>query len=123
MIEIGDPSYTIKDGMLILLEDFTYEDMHIKEGYKWDGASIPKVLENCFGSKTSPNYVLATLIHDYVYGSRTKSKKWADRIFFRLLIREGTAIHKAIYMYLAVRWFGIFGWWLAKFRREERQST
>ena len=36
----------------------------INKGYRWDGASIPRVFWRLIGSKTEPEFQIASLLHD-----------------------------------------------------------
>jgi hypothetical protein len=45
-------------------------------------------------------------VHDYCYVEAVNSKAWADRLFYKNLIRAGVRKPKARLMYLAVKVFG-----------------
>lgn len=36
----------------------------IESGYRWDGASIPRIFWRLIGSKTAPEFQIASLLHD-----------------------------------------------------------
>lgn len=58
-----------------LLNNISYESKRLKgmidsininKGYSWDGATIPKIFWSIVGSKYNPEYLPATLIHDWL---------------------------------------------------------
>ena len=98
-----------------LLEEINYkvttkaEIIHIsvKEGFEYDGASIPPIFWSLIGSPFSGKYRMAALIHDALYASNYTTKKIADDIFYNMMINEGVAKWKAALMYTSVF---VFGW-------------
>ena len=37
----------------------------IPDGYKWDGASIPRLFHRVIGANTNNNFLIASMLHDY----------------------------------------------------------
>lgn len=85
--------------------------LKIWSGYRWDGASGPAI--------DTENFMLPSLIHDALYqiireGNYNRRinrllRKYADQVLKELLLKEGTSIIRANYVYIAVRTFG--GMW------------
>jgi len=98
-----------KNDLLVLKNTAHYEinedEYNILAGFKYDGASIPKVFWSLIGGKFHPDFQLAALLHDYMYAMKLGRNK-ADRYFHRLLLKRGVSKIKARLMYLAVSWFG-----------------
>ena len=96
------------------LEDVSYKytsknkeiTVFVKEGFIFDGASIPKVLWGIIGSPFSGKYRMAALIHDALYTVHDVDRKEADDIFFNQMKAEGVARWRMYAMYSAVRFFG-----------------
>lgn len=92
------------------------------EGYKEDGAGVvvPKGFVTDFASIPrflwpilSPwdVYCKACIIHDYLYRTKTCSRKLADQTMYEAAIVIGTPKWKAKTLYIAVRLFGWKGWY------------
>lgn len=58
-INLSSLTVTLKDN----IDEVTF-DFVIDEGYKWDGASIPRVFWRLIGAKTDPRFLIPSLIHD-----------------------------------------------------------
>ena len=79
----------------VILMDFTEVESYkftIKEGYKWDGASIPRLFWRLIGPKTDQRFLIPSLIHDvlcenhdYIDGDRY----FSTCVFERLLYVSG----------------------------------
>ncbi len=39
-------------------------DIVIEKGYRWDGASIPRIFWHLIGTKTQPEFQIASMLHD-----------------------------------------------------------
>jgi hypothetical protein len=76
-------------------------DITVLEGFRWDGASIPRSLWSKIGCPM--DYAFESLIHDALYRSGLLDRKTADKIFHDLLIERGTSPVLAKAMYLALR--------------------
>ena len=78
----------------------------VKEGFEYDGASIPKAFWWLIGSPFSGNYRVAATIHDALYATQLATQKEADDIFYNIMVNEGVSVWKAKLMYTAVLAFG-----------------
>jgi hypothetical protein len=76
-------------------------------GFVTDFASIPRFLWWLFPKWGK--YGNASVIHDYLYSTRLRSRREADAIFYEGMIVLQTPRWQARLIYLAVRWFG----WIA----------
>lgn len=77
----------------------------IPKGFTSDGCSIPKGLRFLLGCPHTPEYVPASIIHDYLLENPEivrYDRKTASTIFFNALLNEGVSPLKAQIMYLAV---------------------
>jgi hypothetical protein len=98
-----------------LVQDFTVsvdrEIITVPTGYITDGSSIPRILWPVF----TPWYTearRASCIHDYIYSHLYKShtRKFADKAFKAILLKDGSSKFVAYIFYRAVRLFGRGGW-------------
>lgn len=75
----------------------TYEFV-IPKGYRWDGASIPRVFWRMIGSKTEPEFLIPSMIHDVLCENHRyvdNDRYFADKVFERLLYAAGVpAFHR-----------------------------
>ncbi len=85
-------------------------------GFITDFASVPRPLW-WFVSPTDKTVIRASLLHDYLYRTGSRSRKEADYLFYLKLLEDGTPKWKAWIMYQAVRLFGKRAW--GKYRRIE----
>lgn len=105
--------------------------IHVKKGFRWDGASVPKFLWS-FGMRPDGKHRAAALIHDYIYihegklppGSITAScnsvqdeiqhgsfsRLDADRLFGKMLEMGGVGPNKRRFMKYGVTYFGWIYW-------------
>ena len=77
----------------------------IPKGFSSDGCSIPKVLRFLLGCPHTPEYVPASIIHDYLLENPDivrYDRKTASTIFFHALLKEGVCPATAVIMFLAV---------------------
>ena len=104
----------VDDNVFILFEDVAVESLGysvtVKNGFDFDGASIPKWLWSIYGSPLNGNYVVASLIHDGLYASQKVSKKISDKIFLDVMKQSNVGYIKRTSMYLAVAMFGGKDW-------------
>jgi hypothetical protein len=89
-----------------LLDDLVYEDITVPKGFITNYASI-EVFHNVF---LFPFFALfagygnyASTVHDYLYTTRSVSRKAADDIFYDALRAEGVARWRAWLMWAGVR--------------------
>ena len=133
----------------VLLEDYSYSwnidarhpetgdkfelntTIHVKKGFRWDGASVPKILWP-FGLLPDGKHRAAALIHDFIYihkgklpsGSFTStypnkeihdqhgsfSRKDSDRLFGRMMKEAGVKGWKKTFMKWGVKTLGWIYW-------------
>lgn len=82
-INLTELKVTLRD----FIEDVTY-DFVINEGYKWDGASIPRIFWRLIGPKTDPRFLIPSLIHDVLcenHGYIDDNRYFSTMVFERLL--------------------------------------
>jgi hypothetical protein len=76
----------------------------IPKGFKWDGASIPRILWRLIGTPFSPAFMAPSMVHDYLYTKPGKmSRKEIDKLFLKLLIHNGVGGNLAKTIYTGVR--------------------
>ncbi len=84
----------------------------VPQGYKTDGASIPKPLWSIIGTPFQPNFITAAIVHDYHCNIRDGVVKLNSQmisvdemsdLFFDLLQLDGVSLPKAYSMEQAVR--------------------
>lgn len=79
---------------------------HIPKGFEWNGASIPKVFQALIGDPMDVQFLLASLVHDYLYHIGC-DRDIADQLFYMLLRKENGKFDipawKEQAMYAAVR--------------------
>lgn len=115
-----------------LNEDFSVENwIIVKDGFRWDGASVPKIFWN-WGFKTDGKHRAAALIHDFIYVNKGKlpqgsmiskyknqtaqnqygsfSRVDADRLFGRMMKEAGVSKLRRNLMWFAVSSFGWIYW-------------
>lgn len=103
--------YRREGKFLVLLKEYTYRDVVIPPGFKWDGATIPQLLKKDIGDSQDERFTEASLVHDYLYIYNLKKRRRCDELFFTILLKEDTPSFKAILMFIAVRLFGWYGFW------------
>ncbi len=111
-------------GEYTLHGNYTYTDrttvghplslIKVPDGFKYDGASVPRPLWSISGIRPDGLIRAAALIHDFIYryaGWKGRyTRKEAD-ILFRYIIREaGLGWWTAVRAYRAVRLFGWIPW-------------
>ena len=91
--------YQLDNGVVV-------EGVYVKAGFKWNGASIPRVLWSTVGSPFQPKFMAPSMVHDYLYSIGDKSglnRRQADKLFKKLLLANGVEESLAETMYSAVR--------------------
>lgn len=110
------PFVNRKELKVTLLDYFNGKNYEfaIPKGYKWDGATIPRVFWRLIGSKTDSAFLIPSLIHDvlcehheYVNGDRY----FADKVFERLLYVAGVPAFNRWLMFHSVDNFQKFCGW------------
>jgi len=66
----------------IIVEDFKYKDVVVPQGYKTNGANIPRALW-CIVPPFKPKYLKAVVLHDYLCDKEEYKK--ADEVFEEVL--------------------------------------
>lgn len=82
----------------------------VKEGFDFDGASIPRALWSLVGSPFSGGVQRAACIHDALYSSQLLPRKEADKIFLEAMKCDGVPLMRRYAYYFAVRAFGDVAW-------------
>lgn len=81
----------------------------INKGYNWNGANIPRFLWRIVGSQYNPEFLPASMIHDYLCENKgfliEHGVKISSDIFKDILILYGVSKVKAWIMATAVRGF------------------
>ena len=93
---------------------FKQYNFEIKEGYCYDGASIPRVFWRLIGSNTSAEFLVPSLIHDILCENHRyidNDRELSSKIFRALLLASGVSEFKANIMYLAVDNYQKFCGW------------
>lgn len=96
------------ENMYILTKAFKFGDYVIPKGYKWDGATIPRVFWALVGSPFQPKLMRASLVHDFLYFRNDVTAKCTDQTFRKVLLIDGVTPLVAKTMYWAVRGYRIF---------------
>lgn len=92
----------------VILIPFTnrYTGVHIKQGFRFDGASIPRCFWRVAGHPMMGDVLPAALEHDAMYASHVVSKKEADNNFLANMKRSGVGFFKRRLFYWSVKYFG-----------------
>lgn len=111
---------TVKVTVITTKRDFSF---NIYNGYTWNGADIPRMLWRLIGSRTSNEFLIASMLHDYLLqfkkyilnetlqGSMSVSeyRRLTSLIFREKLKHQGTNTIKANIMAWCVDVFQKFG--------------
>ena len=65
----------------------------VEKGYKWDGASIPTALQWAAGKKDTPEYAMASMLHDVMCEDHSKignDRVLSSNVFKAMLKNNGT---------------------------------
>ena len=91
----------------------------VPKGFITDFASIPRPFW-WLVSPTDYSVLRASLLHDYLYRTGHRiGRKYADWLFYKKLIEDGTPKFKAKLMYWAVRLFAKKVW--ERYRKEDEE--
>ena len=101
-----------EDYLWELKEDYmdTLTGVHISEGYRFDGASIPRCFWRLVGHPMQGNVLPAALLHDAKYSSQYGTKKEADKEFLFDMKDCGVPFFKRWVFFIAVSCFGKKSW-------------
>jgi hypothetical protein len=94
---------TIGDKFM-LIEDTWVEDYKIPEGFITDFATIPRFALSLMGRPSRKEFRRASLLHDYLLVENLASNEKASKLFYKILLEDGTKPFKAYIMYLSVRY-------------------
>ena len=102
-------TYKLAEGLLYVYDN---GNLTVPIGFVSDGASIPRFLWPLVTSPFNPRVIRAAFVHDYIYGTPELKikRKVADRIFYEILLEDGTERQVAENMYKSVRDFAGFAW-------------
>lgn len=84
----------------LILEDITYKDIIIPEGYKTNGADIPRILWSLWPPNRS-TYLPAVIVHDYLCDLEEYNK--ADAYFLEILLSLNVPKITVYAFYIGVR--------------------
>ena len=106
-----------------LLEEITFtlpdsQELTVKPGFVFDGATIPQICWTTIGHPLEHRFIYAALLHDALYVTQYLPRKTADQYFHRFLTEfAGVGSYTAWKMYTGVRLFG-GGAWNSKTERQ-----
>lgn len=105
----------IKDNKIELLEEVMLilnndDNIAVSKGFICDGASIPKFFYRVIGHPFQTKFILAAVIHDYLYATHEYDKNFSDKLFLKLLKQAKVPMWKRQLMYYSVKWFGKSAW-------------
>lgn len=84
-------------------------DIMIHKGFIWDNATVPKWLWSFI--RPIGDFELAALIHDYLYITRTGTRKEADEELLKWSMVINDNKFDNYFRYIAVRALGWLYWW------------
>lgn len=96
---------------------FKKYEFTIRKNYCWDGATIPRVFWRLIGSKTEPEFLIPSMIHDVLCENHSyvnNDRYFADKVFERLLYVAGVPAFKRWLMFHSVDNFQKFCGWEKK---------
>lgn len=106
--DIADRPFLNKKELTIVLFDLRRNRRYCfraKEGYIWDGASIPWIAWKIIGAKTDPRFLVPSLVHDLLCENHEfvgNDRYFADKVFERLLYVSGVPAVKRWAMFHTV---------------------
>ena len=83
----------------------------VKEGFDFDGASVPQWLWGFGLSPMTGGYQKAACLHDALYASEYFDRKTCDELFLQAMEADQVNKTKRYLMYVAVRAAGWYVWW------------
>lgn len=109
------PFYLLKRVYVKIEKEKRVQWLEIPQGFTSDGCSIPKIFRFLLGCPHTPEYVPASIIHDYLVENPVLvdyDRHRASLIFFHALINAGVCPVKAALMFLGVEiWQKISNIW------------
>lgn len=98
-------SYDVNNPTVWRLEqEYIRNNLHVPKGFIWDGASVPKLVQNVFPKWG--DYSGAALMHDYMYRKECKEitkRNIADSIFLDNMKEDGVSWWRRYTIYWGVR--------------------
>jgi len=92
---------------------YTYKDFTIPKGFPTDLTSSPRFLAHII--PRWGKYGKAAVIHDYLYASKIKSRKEADKIFFDVMTESDVLWSQKWILYIGSRILGWIPWKYKKY--------
>ena len=86
----------------------------IPKGYCWNGSDIPRIFWAIIGSRTDPQYLVASCLHDYMLENKSYieyNKRFTSDIFYGCLVAAKVGKIKAKIMAEAVNIYQSFQDW------------
>lgn len=99
------PLYLMDNVFIIAQDEDGKYRFKIHRGFKSDGCTIPKIFWILIGCPHTPEYIVASIIHDYILNNPkivNFNRKKSSQIFRQVLINEGTNKFVAFIMYIIV---------------------
>lgn len=99
------PFLNTKDLEVTIRYEDTIHKFTVPKGYCWDGATIPSIFWHLIGSKTQPEFLIASMIHDVLCENHhyVNNNRYLSSIVFKsLLLEAGVSNIKANVMFFAV---------------------
>ena len=99
------PYYLMQHIIVIVRDAAQTYYIKLDKGFTSDGCTIPRFLWNMLGCPHTPEYLPASLIHDYVLNNPETvihNRNLSSRVFKQVLLNEGVNKVKAEIMYLTV---------------------
>lgn len=112
----------LKNGEWALLEDVKILEWTIEKGFKFDGASIPRIAWTFVWCPMWTDVIRAALLHDYLYKTHKLKRKEADEMFNKVMLLDKVKPLKRIIYFLWVRlWWWLVYYFTWEYVRNERQ--
>ena len=99
-----DGTYSLLEDLVLITSD--WQRILVPKGYRCNGSSIPRFFWRVCGAPNDPQNIRAGFVHDYCYGNKLYGRKECDKLFEKILVKEGKPRLIAWGMYGAVRAFG-----------------
>ena len=117
--DIAEKPFLNKKELIVVLFDLRRScrySFKIKEGFTWDGASIPRFAWRIIGAKTDARFLIPSMVHDVLCIHKDfcgNDRYFADKVFERLLYVSGVSAVKRWAMFHSVDNFQKFQGWRA----------
>lgn len=89
-----------------LTQDFVYGDFAVPEGFTFDGASVPWIAWQLIGTPFHPEFMRASVLHDWIYHTHEIDRNATDSLYHKVLLEDFVGNRQAMVMYLACAIFG-----------------